>query len=267
MRFTFLISLLLFSTTFSELLEITLPKDIDSASTPKIEYKNGFEAGVELYKKGEYDSALIQFSSYLESEGGNSALYYNMGNAAYRLNRLGEAMLFYKRAKLYAPKDEDIIKNIRFVESELVDDIPVAEKNILVQSLEWIHKLLPISVQIWVVFVCSIIFLLLFAVTLFKRGSIRNWSIYVAAIVLIFTGLIATSMTYKIIKIENSKEGVVLVEKLDAYSAPRGNKLLFTAHEGTSFQIGKSSGNWVYISLANGVSGWIDSELIGVVQK
>jgi tetratricopeptide (TPR) repeat protein len=262
-----LIALLLLTSAFSEQLEVSLPENLDSITVPKIEYENGFEGGIDLYKKGEYDSALVQFSNFLKSEGGNSSLYYNMGNAAYRLDHLGEAILFYKRAKLYAPKDEDIIKNIRFVESELVDDIPEVDKNILIESLELVHNLLPISVQVWVVFISSLIFLLLFATTLFKKGSIRNWAIYGGVLVLLFTALVTTSMTYKIIKIENTKEGVVLAEELNAYSAPRGNKLLFTAHAGTSFKVGKSNGNWHYVSLTNGVSGWVDGELIGVVQK
>jgi SH3-like domain-containing protein len=57
----------------------------------------------------------------------------------------------------------------------------------------------------------------------------------------------------------------VLVNSVDARNEPNGNKVLFTAHEGTRFRIRKEMADWYLVSLPNGVSGWIEKESVGKI--
>ena len=41
-------------------------------------------------------------------------LFYNLGNACFKSDRLGEAILWYERARLLSPRDEGIGANLHF---------------------------------------------------------------------------------------------------------------------------------------------------------
>jgi tetratricopeptide (TPR) repeat protein len=240
--------------------------DGDSSKIEKV-ISDYYLEGNRLYRAGEFDSALTAYGKYLESNGSSATIYYNMGNSAYRAGRNGEAILFYERAKLYAPDDKDIDANIRFVASELVDDIQQPEKSIVSISLDYIHNLFPLSIEVYIVIMLSFLLLFFIYLALFRDSNYRMWVVYGIAIIVIFLSLVATSATVKILKLERIKHGVVLSQEVDAYSAPEGKTLIFTAHEGTSFEIRKSNNNWYYIVLPNGVSGWIPSDSAAVVEE
>ena len=48
----------------------------------------------------------------------SSELYFNLGNAYYKTNSIGLAILNYERAKKLAPDDEDISANLKNCKSE-----------------------------------------------------------------------------------------------------------------------------------------------------
>ena len=255
-------------TTTKDTVNDSIKTSIEIQSTPitKKDIDN-FRKGNLFYKAGEYDSALVAYGDYINENGPSATIYYNMGNAAYRAGRNGEAILFYKRANIYAPEDNDILANIRFVESELVDDIAAPERSIISISLNYVHNLLSLNSQIYVLIALSLVILVLFYIALFKDSDYRMWTVYGISIMLLLFTVIATSAAIKVIRLEKIKHGVVLTQEVDAYSAPEGKTLLFTAHEGTSFEIRKSSGNWYYVLLSNGVSGWLNADSVGVVEK
>jgi len=51
-------------------------------------------------------------------------VYYNLGNACFRQGKLGFAILNYEQARRLAPRDPDILANLRFAEQRLgVDEV------------------------------------------------------------------------------------------------------------------------------------------------
>src|SRR5690554_1504829 len=77
-----------------------------------------FKRSIELYEK------LINESISLNRV--SAQLYYNLGNAYFRDNQLGQVILNYERALLLDPGDSDIRHNLRFANNRKVDRITPA---------------------------------------------------------------------------------------------------------------------------------------------
>ena len=76
------------------------------------------------------------------------------------------------------------------------------------------------------------------------------------------TGAVSLSAGIKIYQAENLNEAVVVRAVVDARNQPNGPTIIFTAHEGTKFRIRQTEGAWVLCSLPNGVSGWVERDLL-----
>src|SRR5471030_132700 len=82
-----------------------------------------FKKGNDYYAKGMYKEAFATYQS-LTNDGYQSAgLYFNMGNASYKLADFPLAILYYEKAHKLAPGDEDINFNIRFANLKTIDKI------------------------------------------------------------------------------------------------------------------------------------------------
>jgi hypothetical protein len=68
----------------------------------------------DMYKNGRYEEALEGYKGVIAQEPANPWAYYNAGNALFRLNRMGPAVLNYSRAFILDPRSPDIRANLDF---------------------------------------------------------------------------------------------------------------------------------------------------------
>lgn len=74
-----------------------------------------FESANAAFADGRFDEARAAFAQLAARDGGSVAVLYNLGNAAFRAGKPGEAILAYERALLAAPRDQDVRANLRQV--------------------------------------------------------------------------------------------------------------------------------------------------------
>ncbi|MCX5785240.1 MAG: hypothetical protein NTX59_06095 [Elusimicrobia bacterium] len=68
----------------------------------------------DMYKNGKYQEALDGYIKMTETEGTNPYAFYNAGNAYFRLNKQGLAVLYYAKAFKLLPRDPDIRANLEY---------------------------------------------------------------------------------------------------------------------------------------------------------
>ncbi len=68
----------------------------------------------DLYKSGSYQSALEGYKEIAVKEPYNPYAFYNAGNAYFRMNKPGLAILYYGKAFRLDPRDSDIRTNLDF---------------------------------------------------------------------------------------------------------------------------------------------------------
>ena len=69
-----------------------------------------------------YQQAIKDYEALLK-QGVSAELYYNLGNAYYRMDNMTQAVLNYERALLLSPGDKDIRFNLQMARSKTIDKI------------------------------------------------------------------------------------------------------------------------------------------------
>ena len=82
-----------------------------------------FEQGKELYKNGKYQQAINSWMKIVENGEHSAELYFNLGNAQYKLNHIGPSIYYYEKALQLSPNDQDIKNNLAFAENARIDSI------------------------------------------------------------------------------------------------------------------------------------------------
>jgi tetratricopeptide (TPR) repeat protein len=224
-----------------------------------------FEQANHFYTKAEYDSAVAYYEKIVTAGTLSSAVYFNLGNAYYRQQKLGLARLSYEKAARLDPADPDITTNIKFLSSNIVDRMPELQRG-FIETMFWqLHIFMPLRTQLWFCFALLFVIAVLCSIALYTKGNNRLWLIYVSALIAIVLTISGISMGIKIYDAESDAYAVLLEPTVDAKNEPEGAKILFTAHEGTKFQIRKSMEGWSLVSLPNGASGWVENKYLGKI--
>lgn len=219
------------------------------------------------YINEEYDKAIVIYESLLQ-EGESGEIYYNLGNAYFKQDELGKAILNYERALLLQPGNADVNANLDIARAKTVDKI---NPNPEVFFVAWTRSLINmLPVDTWgrwgiAFFFCAIAFL---AVYLFTKGvKWRKIGFFTALILLIFciiTNLFAFEQKGKI---DHRSDAIVLSPSVTVRSTPsEEGTSLFVIHEGRKVSIKDNSmKEWKEIKLEDGKVGWIPVSAIEII--
>ena len=97
-----------------------------------------FYKGNSLYEKREYEKAAEDYTKILDSNIESGPLYYNIGNAFFKIGKIGYSILSYKDAQRLMPGDSDLKSNLAYVQS-LTEDSALTPR--LQNRLVWLVKL------------------------------------------------------------------------------------------------------------------------------
>ena len=81
--------------------------------------RNMLEEADSAYQAKNFRKALSLYENALDKKGASTELYYNIGNAHYRLGNVGKAILSYERALKVNPANKDARTNLEYVRSNL----------------------------------------------------------------------------------------------------------------------------------------------------
>ena len=89
----------------------------------------------DAYSNGDYVQAISIYET-MTQEGESDELYYNLGNAYYKNNQIGKAILNYERALRLNPSYDDAAFNLQLANEKIQDKIEPIERFFLSQSSE-----------------------------------------------------------------------------------------------------------------------------------
>ncbi|MCK4236034.1 MAG: hypothetical protein KAX38_02870, partial [Candidatus Krumholzibacteria bacterium] len=185
-----------------------------------------------------YLKSILHLERIVE-EGGvrNGKLFYDIGNAYFRLGDLGRAVLNYKRAALYIPNDANLRQNLEHARSRRIDRVESKEREKVFKTLFFLHYDIPSRVR-FMIFICSFALAWVFAALLLfiKRGGIRLALIIVSVVSAVFL----ISLIVEAVSLSRRPEGVVVVEEVVARKGDAETyQPSFTEplHSGTEFSL------------------------------
>ncbi len=211
------------------------------------------------YDEGEFITAIEIYEAVLDNGYESAALYYNLGNAYFKINDMASAILFYERARMLAPFDQDIQFNLQMANSRIVDKIePVPELFIF----SWWNQLVNMqSLERWglfgvISFSLSLLMLLVFLLA--RSVWLKKTGFWTGVVFLVVFALSFSLANQRYQQVKHRTEGIVFTPTVNVKSSPRENSTdIFVIHEGTKVQVTGELGEWVEIRIADGNQGWI----------
>jgi tetratricopeptide (TPR) repeat protein len=226
-----------------------------------------FKKGVEYYTASNYQEALKEWLDIYDTGYRSAELDYNIGNAYFKLNNVPGAVLFYERAHLLKPADNNINYNLQISRSLVVDKFEEIPELFFVKWFDFLSLLLRTNT--WAVI--SIIFFILSLVLLSAYIYSSRYRIKVIGFwaAILFLILSASSLTFTVRNrslVYNSDKAVIFAPSVNGKSSPDNSGTdLFILHEGSKVIIEDSVGEWYEIKLSDGNKGWIPLSSLTII--
>ena len=243
------------------LVNIILFLALSSASLPAQNPKDEYLAGIDYYSNGSFDQALSAWLGIVDSGYYSPELYYNIGNAAYKTGKIPLAILYYEKALLKHPFNEDVRYNLEIARSFVVDRFNSIPELFISRWFRMVSLLFSSNNWAVISLVAFSLSLLLMLVYLFATsGLFKKVSFFVAAFtMLVSVASISFSYGNRSVTVRN-RDAIIFAPVVTGKSSPDiSGKDLFVIHEGTKVKIEDEVGEWYEIRLSDGNVGWIPS--------
>lgn len=220
-----------------------------------------FDAGNESYRTGDYAGALVAYEEALAGGYASGALFYNMGNAHYRLDQLGQAVLYYEKARLLTPENAELLHNLEIISTKTVDQFTQLPVPVWVT---WWQTMLARNGGRWLFWVGMLFYVLAVGVIIYRMrvGGLNPWIRRLRAMtillgcVFLFAAFAASTQSVE------SSRAVILAERVDVKEQPDAAGITeVSIHEGLVVDILQQSEDWIEVRLPNGARGWVPANV------
>lgn len=219
---------------------------------------NSFESGNASYRAGQFEAALDFYSHAIQENPQNSSAYYNLGNTAYRMDKLGLARLNFEKALLLTPRDADIRANLHFISQKM--DLPSTSQ------VEQIQKFLR-SILSFFTF-AEIILLFLLSNALFWFSLTFKKPLYMMGVLSAFFLLITLfvwvdrfqSQWGVVMSPDSPVKSGFLADEKELIKLGAGAKVRVLSEAAFGDQ-----GKWLQVRLPDGRLGWIQSQNLNII--
>ena len=218
-----------------------------------------FEEGNSSYNGGDYKKAVALYQETLMLDQHSAALYFNLGNAFYRLNKVAESIYYFEKAKQLLPNDEDILVNSSFAQNMTIDAIEILPESQLEQFKNRIFNSFIFSTWTIITIVLIWLFALLFLFYIFSKSTRFKRTFFLSSLIILVFFIVSFVISFSLDQKEKQMDYAILFSnRIDVWSEPNQlGELLFSLHEGTKFQIIDDLAEWQKIRIANGSEGWV----------
>mgnify|MGYP001296725955 CR=1 FL=1 len=217
-----------------------------------------FSSGNNSYNKNQFDASVDAYEDILSQGFYSVDLYYNLGNAYYRLEDFANARWSYEMGINIDPRNKDIIHNLMLTKKKIPNTIEPPDS----QILDLINNFLTSFTYSDFVFFSSIM-LLLYSGCFIIHRLIPSKPIVVLYYIFIVLFFIGTSFSViKFLWERNNNFGIILNDETKLYSAPFLNENIKISifFSGNKVKIEQTTDKWIEISSIDGRKGWIRLE-------
>lgn len=224
-----------------------------------------WKKGSSFYDQKQYDSALYYFGQLATADVQNAAVYYNLGNTYYWLNKIGPAVLNYERALRVDPDHKEAKDNLALAQSRISNHISYTGDIFFIiwwQSLTRADHSSAWSVAAAITFILVII---LFAIRHLQRSGSKRLPVQLPG-VLMFVCACFLILAFAAAKnMQEHNRAVVMQHDAPLMNEQQKGKPLALVPEGTTVKIKGGKGMWLEVTLPDGRSGWVMQTLLAKI--
>lgn len=238
----------------------------DEAAQSAADPNKLFYSANALYEKREYALALEDYRK-IPGMGVDSAnLYYNMGNACFKLGKIGYAILYYEKAKRITPQDSDLKQNLEYARSLLSGpSYQVPQKKFFVSLMKAPFKEFNLNTLTIVMLAAYILLFLFQAFSVLNPVAAKKVRVlHVISAFIFLMSLSAFAMRYY--DEEFLRRGVVVAKNVECKYEPIDKSTVFyKMQEGDDVLILKTRDGWTQIKRGDGKVGWVPMDAVGTI--
>jgi tetratricopeptide (TPR) repeat protein len=210
-----------------------------------------FAKANQAYAEARFQEAAEGYESVVQSGQWSATLFYDLGNAYYRLGSFGKAILNYERALALDPRHPEAEANLRLARDEA---------RALELRKDWIERYASVAtVKQYTIAAAVAFWFALFMIAhllLSRRRSVGR-----VALIALSLSVCGVSV-FAIFTLENGTRGnalaIVTAKEIEARLATADNaKSVLLLPAGSEIKILSERGDWVYAALPNDQRGWI----------
>jgi tetratricopeptide (TPR) repeat protein len=211
------------------------------------------------YSAGSYSVAADLYQKVSDAGYASPELYYNMGNAYFKMNDFARAILWYERARRLDPGSEDINFNLNVVNTKISDKIePLPE----LFYKRWFNALVQVfAVDTWAMMCVCLFIAGLFGLVLYLASRVlilRKIGFWSALGLFFFSFFTLVFAWNGYMSAKSAGEAIVFAPTITVKSSPDDKSTdLFVLHEGTKVRLLDNISGWYEIRIANGSVGWL----------
>ena len=218
------------------------------------------------YETGSFSTAIQIYEGIVDKGVDNENLYFNLGSAYLQHGDIGKALLNYRRAQQYIPRDTELnehiarlrIRRTNIQESDIDFLNAIADGTV---ALFTIKELSTVAFALWVVW-----FLLVAARILAKRGhDVLRITMMGVGLLLIVSLLILGARLYTE---QNRPEAVITVSSTIVMSGPGEDYVThFELFNAAEVRILDQKSGWLRFSINDGRQGWLREGTVEFVSR
>lgn len=223
-------------------------------ATASAQDADAFSRGNQQFAAGQFRESIESYSELVASGETSAALFYNIGNAQYRVGDFGAAILNYERALVLEPHHPEAEANLRLVRDKA--------RALELKRSRWGEVVTRGTVTQYSVVAAVSFWIALFAIAALCFARRRT---PVAVMVLIFASVACALAIAGLYSVEAGPRGkmlaIVTAKATDARLATADSSgTVLTLPPGSEINILSTRGEWIYAALPNDLRGWIPAK-------
>ncbi|MFK5878184.1 MAG: tetratricopeptide repeat protein [Flavobacteriaceae bacterium] len=218
-----------------------------------------FSNANKLFQQEKYEAAIDQYKLIEELQLQSDELFFNLGNAYYKLNKVAPAIYYFEKSLKLNPSNADAKINLAFANRMTIDAIDVLPKTIFQDFSEAVIYKLRYETWAKMAIVFSFFGAIIFLLYHFSYSSRKKLLYFNVSILSIFLLIVSLAFAFKSYDYQvNRTEAIIFKQTTEIKNAPTLNSdTVFKLHEGTKVIVLDEIDDWKKIKLADGKIGWL----------
>ncbi|GGB83683.1 BatE protein [Flavobacterium suaedae] len=226
--------------------------------------QQAFKEANKLYQEGKYAQAAKGYEDILKGGEESAELYFNLGNAYYKMDEVAPAIYNYEKSLLLKPNDKDTKINLGYAQKMTIDHIEAVPQVGFSKILYNFTGAYHYNTWAWAA-IAGAVLVLLFFVGYYFAGTTLLKRVFFGGMVVALLGIVVCVLSAMFVKSEGEKlrPAIVFSEVVSVKSEPNDNAPdAFILHEGTKVFVQETLGNYKKIELEDDSEGWIERDAI-----
>lgn len=220
------------------------------------------------YNAQDFYIACQIWESIVENGYINDDIYYNLGNASYRMGDLSKAIWFYKKSLLLSRYNVNAQENLNLLVNKGYAQL-LPQPMGVTAFFNKFFTAIPYNTLFWISWVVFILIGILILIFIFRKKYSSRGGIFLILVVLSICFIyFISSFIYQNINIYNSKSAIISVPSTNLRSSPDSLSIAVAiVNEGTEVKCLESLGNWEKVLTPSQKTGWLQREYLFMLRN